>query len=421
MRQNHLLADFGVELHKGKLDNGLKVIFIEKPFAPIYARMLIRAGSTFDPSHLPGLAHFTEHILAAGSKSCFKEDFWGIMESVGGFRNASTSSTWMDVKCEIAEVAHMQKMKQHFTHALCTINATESAIEKEKGTIISEIHRRYSKLEEFERDFVNAFFANGTAWYHNSIGTIESVSRTQASDVETFFTTHCCVENMVLVIAGGCTWNHVQKTFSSIPFLNGSEQVLPEDPAFLQTPQQIHFEQNTSETRLRFAFKGPQCDSSDNYLLRFAMAMAHDGLTSLFYRRIRNEKNLAYALNMFNCNFVTNGYFGTYVGVPCDKVGKTIAAIKDCYEELLTEGINETEILSKNETSWFTAKRTMETSFQWVQELSRHALYPEHQTSFGDYPAIFNYLETFTSEQINDVLKKYIDLENMIFISCGKE
>lgn len=89
MEEIKTLAEFGVTKHEKVLDNGLQTIFIEKPFSPIYAKIVIGAGSVFNPSD-NGLAHMAEHLLA-GSKKTSKEEFHRIIESIGGFKNMFTS------------------------------------------------------------------------------------------------------------------------------------------------------------------------------------------------------------------------------------------------------------------------------------------------------------------------------------------
>lgn len=102
MNRTYSLTEFGVKKHETVLSNGLRVIFIEKPFAPIFAEIEIGAGSVFNPSD-NGLAHFTEHKLLGGSKTLSIEDFSKIINSVGGYYNASTSARRILIECLVAE------------------------------------------------------------------------------------------------------------------------------------------------------------------------------------------------------------------------------------------------------------------------------------------------------------------------------
>lgn len=421
MEKHYSLADFGATRHEETLKNGLRVVFIEKPFAPIYAKVMMRAGSIFDPIDRLGLAHFTEHIIASGSKTKSKEEFSGIMESIGGYWNAGTADEYMSVQCEVAVPEHLINMKEYFTHALSGVHLTEDLLQKEKSIIISEIERARSKPEYEASLYIGSVFANGTHWESPTLGTIESVSAISIEDVETFFGTYCTVENMVLVVGGGCTWAQIEEAFQDIPLLHGGNKVLPADPLPIEPNRPIVFEQDIPQTGIVFGFRGPDIGTREELLCNFAFRFAHDGITSRFFKKIRNERALAYDLSFVNITFNTLQYIGTSVGVPTNKVQETIDAIRECYTEFLEEGMTQKEIDDKTDTLWFSAKRTKQTSNELVSTYAYDELYPNKNLLHGPFPDAFNYRQTYTAEEIHNVLKKYITLDNFYVVLNGKE
>ncbi|MCJ1241138.1 hypothetical protein MMC14_009142 [Varicellaria rhodocarpa] len=65
------------------LDNAIRITLISDPEAdkaaaamdqPLYALVQVRVGSLGDPDDLPGLAHFTEHMLFYASEKYPQED-----------------------------------------------------------------------------------------------------------------------------------------------------------------------------------------------------------------------------------------------------------------------------------------------------------------------------------------------------------
>ena len=217
-KESYSLADFGVTRREGVLLNGLRFVFIEKPFAPIHAKIMMRAGAVFDPIGKEGLAHFTEHIIASGSKELSIEAFSGLLESIGGYWNATTGIGYMSVECEISLPEHLDNMRQYFQHALSSIYLTEELLKKEKSVVISEIEKARSKPDYNSYWHIAKVVAGDTPWGRPVLGTPETVSRFSIQDVEAFFRTYCTVENMVLVVAGGCTLDLVEQTFGTISF-----------------------------------------------------------------------------------------------------------------------------------------------------------------------------------------------------------
>lgn len=420
MEKTYSLADFGVTKKEGILKNGLRVVFIEKPFAPIYAKVAMRAGSVFDPVGKEGLAHFTEHILVSGSETLLKEEFSGIIESIGGYKNATTYREYMSVQCEVAIREQLPNIKEYFTQAFTSFYTNEKLLQKEKGVISSEIQRAVSNPDQEAIAYTRKIFGNNTPWETRALGTIESISAFTIEDVQNFFTTYCVVENMVLVVVGGCTWEDIEHTFGDIAFAHGIKHEIPQAPAIIES-QKITYTQDIPQSKIFFGFLGPKVGTREYLLLNFAIHFAHHGFTSRFYKKIRTELGLAYALSSTGWELDTLQYTGTNVGVPTEKVDETIEALKRCYTELVEEGISQKDIDDKIDTMWFSAKRTMQTTEDFINTFTYAELFPEKNTLFGSYPDIYNYRKTFTSVEIKEVLQKYINLDKVYLVVSGRE
>lgn len=420
MSKPYSLSDFGATRHETVLKNGLKVVFIEKPHAPIFAKMMIRAGSIFDPIGKEGLAHLTEHLIVSASKTHTKEEFSGIIESIGGYWNATTHEEYMTIDCEVATNDHLPNMREYFNQALTHIHVTLDSLEKEKSIVISEIERARSR-SEYESDvYISSVFANGTQWGRPTLGSRESVATISLADVEQFFATHCTVENMALVISGGCTLEDIQQAFEGIEFIHGTQRELPKDPAVLAPGTKVTHHQDIPQTNVILGFVAPETNTREDALINFALRYAHDGVTSRFYKKIRNERGIAYAISNASITFNKLAYIGTGVGVPTDKVEQAIEAVLECYKELLEEGISQAQIDTKIDTMWFSAKRSYQRSSDLVSTMTYSTLYPEEHPLHGPFPDVYNYRRTYTAEEITAVLRKYITLDRYYLVLNGK-
>lgn len=417
--KTYSLENFGVKKHDFTLDNGLKVIFIEKPFAPIYGKIIMGAGSVFNPSD-NGLAHMTEHLLMNGSRNRSKEEFYGILESIGGFRNAFTSKEWMSVNAEVAEVEHLRNMRDFFAEALQSIYVTEEMLSKEKEVIFSELQKARSKPHYDSGEQIRKLLAQETPWSYSNLGSADGIVSITLEDVQNFFSAYCVVENSALIIAGGCTVSDIQKAFSDIVFLHGNKAVLPGSPKQIAPSQRMFYETNQPESDVIISFNGPMPGSRDSYLLAFVMSLVHDGMTSRFYKKIRTEKALAYSISNIAFNFNEVRYVGTEIGVPTHKTDLAIEALIEVYEGLLKAEITEKEIVDKISTWWYSAKRNNERSIDWIEKFD-DCLFPEENPVVGDFPDIFNFRKTITPEDIQEVIHKYIKIGEHHLCIFGKE
>ena len=127
----YTLDMFGVNKHEFTLDNGLKTIFIEKPYSPIYAKMMFKAGAVFHEMD-SGLAHLTEHLIMNGTREVDEEQLARLVDAVGGYTNASTSMGVMAVKAEIVLADQLPTMRDFFQHVVGELYVTEQSLSLEK-------------------------------------------------------------------------------------------------------------------------------------------------------------------------------------------------------------------------------------------------------------------------------------------------
>lgn len=420
MKRTYSIEEFGVKKHETILSNGLKVVFIEKPFAPIYAKIEMGAGSIFNPSD-NGLAHFTEHIIASASEKYPRKDLMAcIINPIGGATNARTALTWMSVECEVALSSHLPKMKEYFSEVLGGIYMTPALFEKEQKVISTEITGKTSEPNYLGSRHIRNVITHGTVWAHSNLGTLESVKSLNQKEVRDFFETYCVVENMVLIVSGGCTLSDIEKTFESIQFLSGGKKtVLPVDPNPLAKNQRTFYEKDIDQTNISVLFDCPKLGTRESIILGFIVKYSHSGLDSRFYKKIRNEKGLAYSLGDVSINFNTMRYIGTYLSVSSDNVDAAISATIESYKELGFQGMSGKEIRDRIDRLYFGDKRNLQRSTDWVTAFD-DCLYDNDTLLVKDYPDIYNFYQTITPEEVGSVLRKYLSLDNFHLLVHGR-
>ena len=419
MKRIYSLEDFGVKKHETTLSNGLRVIFIEKPFAPIYAKIEMGAGSVCNQSD-NGLAHFTEHMLMNGSKNMSKEKFCLLMESIGGYKNAFTSRDWMSVNAEVAEASHLPKMKNYFAEAIESIYCTEDMLQKEKEIIFSELQKARTSSKYEQGIKVRSFFTNGGPYSHSNLGTADQMNALTTRDVEEFFSTYCVAENSALIVAGGCTMPDIEKTFSGLRMLHGKKSALPKSPAMIPPCQRHFLQKDQPETEVIISFNGPKAHSRESYVLNFAMSFAQRGQGSLFYQNIRTKGGLSYSVEEVSLGFNETKYFGTSVGTPPRKANEAIETLLKTYKTFLAKGMSQKSIDKKSAAMYFSAKRNNERAADWVGNFA-YAVHRQDNPVIGDFPDIHNFRQTITSEEVREVLQKYIKMDEFHLCVAGKE
>jgi len=158
-------------LYRGlQLDNGLKVLLIsDSQTDKSAAAMDVHIGYMSDPSELPGLAHFCEHMLFLGTEKFPDEDEYSkYLSQHGGSFNAFTSSDHTNYYFDVAPdnlVGALDRFSQFF---LCPL-FTESATEREVNAVNSEHEKnipndtwRINQIEKVTADQKHDFSKFGT-------------------------------------------------------------------------------------------------------------------------------------------------------------------------------------------------------------------------------------------------------------------
>ena len=127
------------------LENGLRVLLISDPDASRgAAAMDVHVGSTSDPTNVPGLAHFCEHMSFLGTKKYpTEDDFSSFLSSHGGSTNAYTDQEdtvyYFDVNADFLD-SGLDRFSQFFTSPTFRANSTNrelNAIESEHSKNIN--------------------------------------------------------------------------------------------------------------------------------------------------------------------------------------------------------------------------------------------------------------------------------------------
>jgi insulysin len=157
--ENITKSEEDTRLYRGfSLKNGIKVLLISDSTTDKSACCLsTEIGHLSDPSNLPGLAHFTEHMLFLGTKKFPNEnEYSSFLSKNGGSSNAATypdlTKYYFDVMPEKLEDA-LDRFSQFFIAPLFTesatqreINAVHSEHEKNLATDVWRIRQVHKSL-----------------------------------------------------------------------------------------------------------------------------------------------------------------------------------------------------------------------------------------------------------------------------------
>src|SRR3982751_3026568 len=253
------------DVTRATLDNGLKVVIVRNPLAPVVTiQNNYLAGADETPPGFPGMAHAQEHMAFRGCNGLSGDQIAAIYAQLGGFSNADTqqhiTQYFVTVPAQDVDVALR-------VDAACMADAKDSEAEweKERGAINQEVSRDLSNpIYKFITRLNKDLFA-GTPYANDALGSRESFENTTGAMLKKFYTDWYAPNNAILVVAGdvdpAATLAKIKTYYGSIP-----KRPLPERPEFKLAP--VKAESFTLDSNLPYllsiiSFRFPGTDSPD--------------------------------------------------------------------------------------------------------------------------------------------------------------
>jgi len=399
------------------LDNGLRVVFLEKPDSPVVAiRNYVKVGAIYEDEFLGcGVSHYMEHIVSGGSTSNMTEKESNlIVKECGDNMNAYTT---LDHTCYL-----MKTTREHWAKAAgriadwvgnCSLDPKEVA--REKPVIIQEI-----KMGDEEPSRVlwnllqkNAFITSPLRV--PTIGYEDNFVSITRDDLVKFYNKNYVANNMVLAIAGNITREELEpvlaETFGKIKRGYDRQWLLtPEMP--ILSPREEFIKFNVKNTHLKFAFPGVKADSPDLYALDLLARILSAGESSILTKKLKKEKQLVYSISAGNWWLsCANGLF--IFNVVCDEtnINKVTSALFNELEKLKNNPVDKKHIERARNQILVSHFRSLQSAEGLASSLG------SDEISLGNPDFSVNYankMRVVSTEDIMRVANKYFNTNTVV-------
>ncbi|MHC2419620.1 zinc protease [Sinorhizobium meliloti] len=122
----------------GRLGNGMDVIVIRDHRRPIATHMVwYRNGSADDPIGKSGIAHFLEHLMFKGTRNHPAGHFSGLLASVGGNENASTSWSYTNYYQQVPK-DYLKTCMAYEADRMTGLILTDEIVDMERQVVLAE-------------------------------------------------------------------------------------------------------------------------------------------------------------------------------------------------------------------------------------------------------------------------------------------
>jgi len=336
------------------LANGLEVVAIPNPRAPIVAHMVwYKVGSADETPGKSGIAHFTEHLMFKGTPEVPPGEFSKIVARNGGRDNAFTSYDYTGYFQNVAR-DRLELVMRMEADRMANLRLTDAEVLPERDVILEERrqvvdNRPQARLGEQLRaaQYLNHPYGRPIiGWEHEMRGL-------STEDAIAWYRRWYAPNNAVLIVAGDITMAELkplaEKYYGVIPARPVPERLRPQEP-----PQQAARRVTLRDQRVRVpsfqrSYLAPSYRTGDTqhaYPLEILGEILGGSAGSRLHRSLVLDRQLASGAGAsYSGDALDLGTFGVYAS---PRPGVTVEAVETAIDEelarLLKDGVTADEV-----------------------------------------------------------------------------
>ncbi|VAX14977.1 hypothetical protein MNBD_IGNAVI01-1906 [hydrothermal vent metagenome] len=406
------------EIKQFQLNNGLKVLFVEKDNLPIIQMSLVvNAGSRFDPPGKNGLAYLTSMLIDEGAGEYSALELDNEIESLGSIFGVSTDRDLIYI--------NMLSIKDKFERSLELLTTvytsplfTDSDFEREKKKLLTMIIRNYDEPSYIASTNFRNLVYNTTPYDHPIIGTLQEIETIDNNDVKHFYRSTFSPSNSHLIVVGSITMSELEKKlnkyFTTISF---ELEIKNNIHAPIENNSNIYFihKQGAAQSEIRVGHISNKRTDSDYFAKAIMNSILGGQFSSRLNLNLREDKGFTYGVSS---GFYYNKFFSHFqiaTSVESKNTGETIKEIEKEINGIKQNiSIEEIDFAKSYLIKRFPAM--FETYTQTANNLTSLIHYSLDRNYFNNY---IQNIENCTKDEIEEAARMKIVTDKMIYVIVG--
>lgn len=398
-----------------KLDNGQNVIIQEVKNNPIVTiDTWIKTGSINENDQNNGVSHFLEHLFFKGTSKHPTGEFDKMLESKGAITNAATSKDFTHYYVTIPSKFFDLALEMHADMLLNPLIPGKE-LEKERKVVLEEISKDEHLPNTICYENLVKMLYSKHPYKRKVIGEREIIENISRDEILNYYNEFYSPANMVTIVVGDVNTtdalNKIKAAFNGKNTPAPSYRY-PKDGALKEQAKKIKFE-DVQSGYILIGYRGTPISAKDSYALDVLATILGDGRSSIFYRKIKDEKQLAFSISAYNSGFRDDGIFYISADFTPQKYQALETEIFKIVKEIQRNGVTEEQLqLAKN-----IIERDTYYSRESVSNIANQIGYTF--VTSGDTAYYDNYLKNIakvTAQEVKDAAVKYLQ-ENKSAVS----
>ncbi len=282
------------------LKNGLTVLVLERHGIPLVEfRLLIKAGSAFDPAGKEGAAALTARLLKRGTKMRTAVQFAEEVEFVGGEVEVRTGVETTSITGEFAS-RDLEIGLSLIADLAQNPAFTDAEFDKQKRLHLADILSQEDEPSAIAEQAFQGWVYGGHPYGKPQDGTRRSVETLSKTDITAFYEARFAPNNAILAIVGDVSAQ--QATQRAAHFLEGwkrrnvAELKLPEAVPVAGRRVLLVDKPDATQSQIRFGNLAIKRSDPDYFPLLVGNGVLGGGFTSWLVDEVRVKRGLTYSI-----------------------------------------------------------------------------------------------------------------------------
>ena len=396
------------------LANGVKVWHKKLKTETALLCVIIDAGSKFD-GKLPGISHFTEHMLFQGTKKYPDEQVKFVAAENGISMNAATSKEFMFVEASTILPDKIEVALDLCKELVVNPIFPEDSFNREKKVVLSEIGDKEDAALALALENARALICED-AFKSSVLGTHDSIKNSDVKDMVEFHRSTFSPERVTICYAGSMDIeDFVELCSKKFGGWKKSKFTWDTTPAERKQPKHITQKSHLSQTAVLIAYPGVKLESDDSLKLKILCDIVGGGaMISRMFRELRNKRGLCYFCTAMHQTFHnSSGLLGFCGSVSANNVENFVSGLREILQDILSVApITEKELA--------TSKTRIKSNMLGVLDNLSDAIdiFIYLWTGKGDKALAKDMalIDKITLEDIKEVAEKYLSQEPELFL-----